>query len=124
MSDVIYAPAAHPLRDPRVRLHIEDGRYFLETTAERFDLITGEPPPPRTPGAVNIYTREYFQLIHDRLAEGGMATYWVPVARPDPGTDVDTIVRAFCDVFERLLAVERHAVRFDAGRQPRRARRR
>ena len=28
-----------------------------------------------------------------------MTTYWLPVARPDPGTDVDTIVRAFCDVF-------------------------
>ena len=66
---------------------------------ERFDLITGEPPPPRTPGTVNIYTREYFQLVHDRLTDGGMATYWVPVARPHPGTDVNTIVRAFCDVF-------------------------
>jgi spermidine synthase len=100
MSDAIYAPDRHPLHDPRVRLHIEDGRYFLETTSTKYDLITGEPPPPRTPGAVNIYTREYFQLIHDHLAEGGMTTYWLPVGRPNPGTDVDTIVRAFCDVFE------------------------
>jgi spermidine synthase len=99
MSDVIYPDGARPLEDPRVRLHIEDGRFFLETTADRFDLITGEPPPPRTPGTVNIYTREYFQLVHDRLAEGGIATYWVPVARPQPGTDVNTIIRAFCDVF-------------------------
>jgi len=99
-SDWIYAPDRHPLHDPRVRLHVEDGRYFLEASRERFDLITGEPPPPRTPGAVNIYTREYFGLIRDRLAEGGMATYWLPVARPDPGTDVHTIVRAFCDVFD------------------------
>jgi hypothetical protein len=85
---------------PRVRLHIEDGRNFLQATGERFDLITGEPPPPRTPGAVNIYTREYFQLIYERLADGGMTTYWVPVARPNPGTDVNTIIRAFCDVFD------------------------
>ncbi len=99
MSDAIYPPDARPLDDPRVRLHVEDGRFFLETTSERFDLITGEPPPPRTPGTVNIYTREYFQLVHDRLAEGGLATYWVPVARPNPGTDVNTIIRAFCDVF-------------------------
>ncbi len=99
-SDVIYGPGTRPLDDPRVRLHIDDGRFFLQTTNERFDLITGEPPPPRTPGAVNIYTREYFQLIHDHLADGGMTTYWVPVARPDPGTDVSTIIRAFCDVFE------------------------
>jgi spermidine synthase len=99
MSDVIYAGERQPLHDPRVRLHLEDGRYVLASSDQKFDLITGEPPPPRTPGAVNIYTREYFQLIYDRLAEGGMTTYWLPVARPDPGTDVDTILRAFCDVF-------------------------
>lgn len=100
MSDRIYPPDRHPLHDPRSRLHLEDGRFFLETTRERFDLITGEPPPPRTPGASNIYTREYFQLIYDRLADGGMTTYWLPVARPNPGTDVDTIIKAFCDVFD------------------------
>jgi spermidine synthase len=99
MSDVIYEGDRHPLHDPRVRLHLEDGRYFLATSSQQFDLITGEPPPPRTPGAVNIYTREYFQLIYNRLAEGGVTTYWLPVARPEPGTDVDTILRAFCEVF-------------------------
>lgn len=99
MSDLIY-PSKHPLRDPRVRLHLEDGRQLLETTTKRFDLITGEPPPPRTPGAVNIYTREYFQLTRDRLSAGGIATYWLPVGRPDPGTNVGAILRAFCDVFD------------------------
>jgi spermidine synthase len=99
VSDLI-VPSNHPLHDPRVRLHLEDGRQLLQTTSMRFDLITGEPPPPRTPGAVNIYTREYFQLTRDRLAEGGMTTYWLPVGRPDPGTDVTTIIRAFCDVFD------------------------
>ena len=92
MSDAIYPPGARPLDDPRVRLHIEDGRFFLQATRQRFDLITGEPPPPRTPGTVNIYTREYFQLVHDRLTDGGIATYWVPVARPHPGP---TSIRSF-----------------------------
>jgi hypothetical protein len=49
---------------------------------------------------VNIYTREYFQLMFDRLADNGIATYWLPVGRPDPGTNVNAIVAAFCDVFE------------------------
>jgi len=97
-SDLVYS-ASPPLRDARVHLHLEDGRFFLQGTRDRFDLITGEPPPPRTPGAVNIYSEEYFRLIYDRLADGGIATYWLPVARPDPGTDVNAIVRAFCDVF-------------------------
>ena len=36
------------------------------TTAKRFDLITAEPPPPKTAGIVNLYTREYFELMRDR----------------------------------------------------------
>lgn len=99
MSDIIYPPDQHPLHDRRVRVHVEDGRYLLQATGQRFDLITGEPPPPFTPGTVSLYTREYFQLIHDRLAEGGMTTYWLPVARAGE-YDVKPIVRAFCDVFE------------------------
>jgi len=100
VSDLIDDGRRQPLRDPRVHLHVEDGRFFLESTRDEFDLITGEPPPPRTPGATNIYTREYFRLIREHLSDGGMATYWLPIARPHPGTDVSTIVAAFCDVFD------------------------
>jgi hypothetical protein len=99
MSDRIYPPDKSPLGDSRVRLHIADGRQFLLTTDRQFDLVTGEPPPPLTPGAVNLYTREYFRLMHDRLAEGGIATYWLPVA-DGAVHEVSPIIRAFCDVFE------------------------
>ena len=68
-----------PLDDPRVEVHIEDGRWFLHTTPHRYDLITAEPPPPMLAGVVNLYTREYFSLVRDRLAEGGMVTYWLPL---------------------------------------------
>jgi predicted membrane-bound spermidine synthase len=98
ISDRIYPVERHPLRDPRVKLHVEDGRQFLQHTEETFDLITGEPPPPLTPATVNLYTREYFQLVHDRLAEGGLATYWLPVPRRNEYR-VAPIIRAFCDAF-------------------------
>src|SRR5262249_32351849 len=72
-------PRDNPLLDPRVRVHVEDGRAFLSTTGQRFDLITSEPPPPKTAGVVNLYSQEYFALLRARLAEGGMVTYWLPV---------------------------------------------
>ncbi|HEX7793317.1 MAG TPA: hypothetical protein VF456_03155 [Vicinamibacterales bacterium] len=99
MSDVIYPAGHRPLDDTRVRLHLEDARYFLQATSDRFDLITGEPPPLLTPGAVTLYTREYFQLIHNRLAEEGIATYWLPAARRGE-YDVRPIIAAFCEVFD------------------------
>jgi len=99
LSEIIYPnPADHPLRDPRVQVHIEDGRFFLQTSERRYDLITGEPPPPKNAGVVNLYTREYFQLIHDRLSDGGVTTYWLPVHNTLE-SDTHAIIRAFCDVF-------------------------
>ncbi len=91
-------PGANPLDDPRVVLHIEDGRFFLLTTERRFDLITGEPPPPQSAGVVNLYTREYFQLIHDRLRAGGVASYWLPLDTTGVAGG-RAVIRAFCDVF-------------------------
>jgi spermidine synthase len=99
MSNIIYEPAERPLRDPRVHLHVEDGRYFLQATRDRYDLITGEPPPPLTPGAVNLYTREYFQLMRDHLEEGGIVTYWLPAARRGE-YDEKAIIAAFCAAFD------------------------
>jgi predicted membrane-bound spermidine synthase len=99
MSDVIYPAGERPLEDPRARLHLEDGRQWLETSAERFDVISGEPPPPLTPGAENLYSREFFQLVYDHLADGGTTTYWLPVAQ-NGAHDVAPIIRAFCDVFD------------------------
>jgi len=99
MSNIVYRGARHPLHDPRVTVHIEDGRFFLQATSRRYDLITGEPPPPRVARVVNLYSREFFQLVHDRLRDGGVTTYWLPI-NDLLETDTKAIIRAFCDVFE------------------------
>jgi predicted membrane-bound spermidine synthase len=99
MSDIpIRRGAPHPLHDPRVQVHVEDGRFFLLGSRVQYDIITAEPPPPKSAGIVNLYSREYFQLMHDRLAEGGMATYWLPVFLLSPD-DARTIMAAFCAAF-------------------------
>jgi len=96
---VVLPGRTYPLDDPRVRVHVEDGRFFLLTTDQEFDLITGEPPPPKCAGVVNLYTREYFELVRRRLAPGGMTTYWLPVFELD-ARETRSIIGAFCAVFE------------------------
>lgn len=91
-------PKENPIHDPRVKVHIEDGRFFLLTRRRQFDLITAEPPPPKSKGIVNLYTREYFQLIYDRLSEGGIVTYWLPVYQLGL-SETRSILKGFGEVF-------------------------
>ncbi len=92
-------PGTFPLDDPRVRVHVEDGRFFLLTTDKSYDIITAEPPPPKCAGIVNLYSREYFELIRKRLAPGGITTYWLPVYQLE-AAESKAVIRGFCDVFE------------------------
>jgi predicted membrane-bound spermidine synthase len=92
-------PGRTPLQDPRVTVHIEDGRFFLASSTRQFDLITAEPPPPKHAGVVNLYSREYFALVRGRLSEHGVATHWLPVSELDPADSL-SIIKAFCSVFE------------------------
>ena len=69
----------NPLRNPRVKAIVQDGRFFLEGSPKRYDIITGEPPPPKVAGAVSLYTEEFFRLMNDRLNDGGIATFWLPI---------------------------------------------
>jgi predicted membrane-bound spermidine synthase len=99
MSSLVYAGDDNPLHDPRVDIHIEDGRFFLATRSRKYDLITSEPPPPKVAGVVNLYTQEYFQAIRDHLTPNGRTTYWLPVHQLQP-LDTLAIIKAFCNVFE------------------------
>jgi spermidine synthase len=67
------------LDDPRVEVVFDDARHFLLTTDERFDLITSDPIHPWMKGAAALYSEEYFNLVNDRLNEGGVITQWVPL---------------------------------------------
>jgi hypothetical protein len=82
-----------------VHVRIEDGRHVLEARGPGYDLITGEPPPPIIAGVGSLYSREYFALVRSRLADGGVATYWLPMMNISADT-AKSLIRAFCDAFE------------------------
>jgi predicted membrane-bound spermidine synthase len=66
-------------RDPRARLVVDDGRNFLLTARQRYDVITSEPMPPHQAGVVNLYSREYYLLARERLERGGLIVQWLPI---------------------------------------------
>jgi spermidine synthase len=89
---------SNPLRDPRVHAVVQDGRFFLQASPRQYDIISGEPPPPKVAGSVNLYTEEFFSLMKGRLKEGGIATFWLPLnlLKVD---EAKAILRAFHDAF-------------------------
>ena len=89
---------SNPLRDPRVHAIVQDGRFFLQASARKYDIISGEPPPPKNAGSVNLYTREFFSLMKSRLKEDGIATFWLPIDQLKLN-EAKAILRAFHDVF-------------------------
>jgi spermidine synthase len=89
---------SNPLRDPRTHAVVQDGRFFLQASPRQYDIISGEPPPPKVAGSVNLYTHQFFSLMNSRLKEGGIATFWLPINQLKV-EETKAILRAFHDAF-------------------------
>lgn len=69
----------HVLDDPRLVLHVNDGRQFLLTTQRQYDLAIVDSTHPKSVDSWILYTREFFQLLRSRLAPDGIAVQWLPL---------------------------------------------
>jgi spermidine synthase len=101
-DDYRQAGYSNSLRDPRVTAIVQDGRFFLQASPQRYDIITGEPPPPKVLGSVNLYTEQFFALMSDRLNDGGIATFWLPVYQLNVN-EAKAILLAFHDAFPNCV---------------------
>jgi len=81
---------------------LQDGRFFLQASPQQYDIISGEPPPPKVAGAVNLYTQEFFSLMRSRLKEGGIASFWLPINQLKI-EETKSILRAFHNAFPNAL---------------------
>jgi len=94
------------LEDPRLTIYLQDGRNYLLTTPKMYDVITAEPMHPHLAGTVNLYTKEYFELVKSRLRPGGVCSHWIPLHRMLP-REIKESVQAFREVFPyTMLFVE------------------
>jgi spermidine synthase len=84
--------------NPKLELRIRDGRRELMRSAERYDLITLEPPPPSASGVVNLYSRDFYKLAAARLEYKGLFAQWLPLATQND-EDTRSLVRSFLDIF-------------------------
>ena len=83
---------------PKLQIRMRDGRRELLQNAQRYDLITLEPPPPSAAGVVNLYSRDFYKLAASRLQHDGLFAQWLPLATQND-EDTRSLVRSFLDVF-------------------------
>jgi spermidine synthase len=86
------------LKDPRVKLVIADGRNFLLTTPESYDVIISEPSNPWIGGLASLFSVEFFRLAEQRLRPGGIMLQWLQGYNLLPG-DFQMVVRTFRTAF-------------------------
>jgi spermidine synthase len=64
------------LAKPNVHLRLDDGRNYLASTSRHYDIITADVIQPVRAGSASLYSKEYFQLVFDRLNDDGVALQW------------------------------------------------
>jgi spermidine synthase len=69
-------------RDPRVAVHLDDGRHFVaRAPAGSFDVVSMEPAPAIIDGAHSLYTVEFYRDIRRVLRPGGVFMQYMPFRR-------------------------------------------
>jgi spermidine synthase len=101
-----YLPAwsAGAYEDPRLRLVIGDARAYLEETAERYDVIFLDLPEwsPQTPARA-LYAPDFYRLVRERLAPGGLMALQVGPFHPVHLEPFLTVARRLRAVFDVVL---------------------
>jgi predicted membrane-bound spermidine synthase len=83
---------------------IDDGRRFLERSADQFDVIAIDPPPPiSAPTSSLLYSEEFYGFIKRHLRPGGILQVWCPGG--DPAT-MAAITRALFRSFPYVIGYE------------------
>ena len=86
------------IHDPRTEVIIDDGRHYLATTSETFDIITTDPIHPWMKGASTLYTSEFYSIVRERLNPDGVITQWVPLYESNESA-VKSQVATFLEAF-------------------------
>ncbi len=85
--------------NPNVEFRIADGRHFLRTTGQKFDVITADLMLPHLAGAANLYSADYYALARQALAPGGIMVQWLAA---DSDYQHKLMLRSFVSVFPHV----------------------
>jgi spermidine synthase len=113
---------ARSYHDPRVHLHLSDGRVFLKEEKRSFDAILVNLPDPDNAQWNRFYTAEFFRLARSRLNPGGVLAVSVRSAEETIGPELAEYMRCIYatlgEVFPGIAIVPGETTHFIASAQP------
>lgn len=71
------------LDNPKVRILRGDGREYLMTTDERYDVIFSEPSNPYRAGVASLFSAEFYAAAAERLEPRGLFAQWLQAYEVD-----------------------------------------
>jgi spermidine synthase len=110
--------ASSLISDPRVHLHYADGRAYLKSALDTFDVIIVNVPDPQTAQLNRFYTAEFFRSAHDHLAPGGLLAFQLHSSEeaisPGLAEFLRCINRTLREVFPYVVAIPGETIHFFA----------
>jgi spermidine synthase len=108
--------------DGRVHIHYTDGRLYLKTARERFDVIILDLPDPQTAQLNRFYTVEFFRSASGHLAPGGLLALQLRASEdyisPERAEFLQCIHRTLREVFPYVLAIPGESMHFFGAQRP------
>ena len=108
-------------RDPRVVVHATDGRRFLKSTTDSFDVIIVNLPDPYNAQLNRFYTEEFFREAAAKLRPGGIFSFQVTSSENYISTELADFLRCLHRtlraVFPEVAAIPGETVHFFAASQ-------
>ncbi|MDX2478777.1 MAG: fused MFS/spermidine synthase [Desulfuromusa sp.] len=89
------------LNNARAEIVVDDIGHFLQTTQGKYDIISadGKTDEKYSSNAFS-YSQNYYKLLRQHLAPGGLVIQWIPTALPS--SQYNLVLRTFLDSFPHV----------------------
>ncbi|MEE9323917.1 MAG: fused MFS/spermidine synthase [Candidatus Aenigmarchaeota archaeon] len=88
------------LNNEKLKIIVDDARSYLISTDKKFDVVTSGPSNPWVASTnSNLFTKEFFQIVKNKMKDSGIFVQWIPLYGMSP-RDFRMMLKTFSEEFE------------------------
>ncbi len=110
-SSFVFLPEIYKksLKDEKVKIKTLDARYFLKNSKEKFDVIIINLPNPSTILLNRLYTKEFFQIVKEKLKKDGVFVTYLDYSLGAPSLNLknlnSSLYKTLKSVFKNVFLI-------------------